>query len=210
MSLVVEYRVSGDPIKLSEVARAVPDASLEIERWRQLGDEVAWYVWVEAEDFGRVRDTMEGLPNAEDVTLLNDEGTVRLYSLRLDPIVDAPPLDLLEEGAITDGYVEPDGLHLTSRVSGRKVITGTWRYLRSHDIDVSVKRLTRASDDNGGGQMTDPQFDALMTAYEMGYFDEDERVTHEEIAEELGISRSSLSSRLRRAEREIVRKQLGE
>lgn len=210
MSLVVEYRVSGDPVELPEAAAAVPDATIDVERWRQLGDEVAWYLWVEAESFERVTDAFQGLSNVVDVTVLNDTGSVRLYSVRLTPNVDAPPLDLLEEGAVTEGSVEPDGLHLTSRVSGRKVITGTWRYLRSHGIEVSVKRLTRASDDETAGRMTGPQFDALMTAYEMGYFDADERVTHDDIAAELGISRSSLSSRLRRAERRIVREQLGE
>jgi len=44
---------------------------------------------------------------------------------------------------------------------------------------------------------------------EMGYFDESKRVTHSEIADELGISRSSLSERLRRAEHELVQERLG-
>jgi predicted DNA binding protein len=48
-----------------------------------------------------------------------------------------------------------------------------------------------------------------VTAYDMGYFDESANVTHRDIADELGIARSSLSSRLRRAERQLVRKQLG-
>jgi len=50
------------------------------------------------------------------------------------------------------------------------------------------------------GKLSDEQLEVLETAYQMGYFQVPQEVTAEEIASELGISRSTLSVRLRRVE----------
>ena len=50
------------------------------------------------------------------------------------------------------------------------------------------------------GKLSDQQLEVLETAYRMGYFKVPQEVTAEEIASELGISRSTLSERLRRVE----------
>jgi hypothetical protein len=143
------------------------------------------------------------------VTVVNDVGSVRLYRVSIHPNIEIPPDDMLADGTLTQGYIEPDCLRLTGRVSGRDVLTGVWNHLRERDIDVTVDSLRRAVDEDHDRRLTDSQFEALVTAYEMGYFDESKRVTHSEIADELGISRSSLSERLRRAEHELVQERLG-
>ncbi len=50
------------------------------------------------------------------------------------------------------------------------------------------------------GKLSKKQLIVLETAYQMGYFKVPQKVNAKEIAEELGISRSTLSERLRRAE----------
>jgi predicted DNA binding protein len=50
------------------------------------------------------------------------------------------------------------------------------------------------------GKLSDKQLEVLETAYKMGYFKVPQEVTAEEIANELDISRSTLSERLRRVE----------
>ena len=53
---------------------------------------------------------------------------------------------------------------------------------------------------NMSGKLSDKQLEVLETAYQMGYFRVPQEVTAEEIANELDISRSTLSERLRRVE----------
>ncbi|WP_420028719.1 helix-turn-helix domain-containing protein [Halorussus caseinilyticus] len=53
--------------------------------------------------------------------------------------------------------------------------------------------------------MTDRQYEALRTATEMGYFEVPCRVELEDIADALGVSRQSVSERLRRATEALVR-----
>lgn len=50
------------------------------------------------------------------------------------------------------------------------------------------------------GKLTERQIEVLETAYRMGYFEVPQRATSDEIAAELGISRSTLSERLRRSQ----------
>jgi predicted DNA binding protein len=50
------------------------------------------------------------------------------------------------------------------------------------------------------GKLSDNQLEVLETAYQLGYFKVPQEVTAEEIANELEISRSTLSERLRRVE----------
>ncbi|RXK49432.1 helix-turn-helix domain-containing protein [Halorientalis pallida] len=209
MSLVVDFRVSGDPIDITAVAAAHANVTFEIEQLNSSGELVDWYLWADGEDLDRVTDAFESLAHVEEVLVLNDAGALRLYRVSLRPNVSAPPDDLLERGVLTEGYVRPHCLELTARVTGRDVITGVWSYLRENGIDVAVDGLRRAGDDDLG-RLTDAQFEALATAYEMGYFDEPKGATHGEVADELGIARSSLSERLRRAERRLVQQQFGD
>jgi hypothetical protein len=54
------------------------------------------------------------------------------------------------------------------------------------------------------GKMTDRQLDLLRTAHESGLFDVPQRATEEDLAAELGISQSTVSERLHRAENRLL------
>ena len=58
------------------------------------------------------------------------------------------------------------------------------------------------------GDVTDPQREALKLAYEYGYFNTPREATLAEIAEELGISQQALGSRLRRANRRLIEREI--
>jgi predicted DNA binding protein len=52
--------------------------------------------------------------------------------------------------------------------------------------------------------LTETQREALVLAHERGYYDSPRETSLEEIADELGITQQSLSSRLRRGYRRLV------
>ena len=209
MSLVVEIEVSGRPIELTTAAAEHPSVDIEIERYRWDDGTIHWFLWVSGEQLDRVTEAFETLPSAVEVGLVSSGAGRRLYRVSMTGNVDDVPADILLDGALVSGQVRPDCLHLVGHVSGRDVLTGLWQFLRSNDIDVEVLRLSHATAEDDTGRLTEPQFEALVAAYEMGYFDESERVTQNEVATELGISRSSFSERLRRAQQHLVEEQLG-
>jgi predicted DNA binding protein len=56
--------------------------------------------------------------------------------------------------------------------------------------------------------ITPKQLDLLRAAYEEGYFDQPARITADKLAEKVGISRSTLSEHLRKAEYKLLRNSL--
>ncbi|QLG50190.1 helix-turn-helix domain-containing protein [Natrinema halophilum] len=209
MSLVVEYQINGPPITLPQAAAVVPESTLEIQNWHLDGGEIIWYVWATGDDASRITAAFTDVPNVVDVGVINELDDRGLFWVVMDLTLDEPPDDLCKQGTIIDARIRPDCLQFTSRVSGREYLRDVWEYFRSNDIDVTVLRLRQATETNEPrDQLTDAQFEALSTAYEMGYFDESERVTQADIAEELGISCSSVSARLRRAQHRLLEEQL--
>jgi predicted DNA binding protein len=210
MGLLVEVRVSGDAIAVTDVAAAVPGATLEIEQWRFGDERLHWFVWVQGGDRDAVGEEFAALASVTDVETVSDDDAVRLYRVSMVvPESARPPDRLLQSGAVLDAVIRRDGVHVTAQVSSRTVIKELWEFLGDHGLDLETKRLRGTVDGNDGGRLTDPQFEAVATAYEMGYFDESQRVTQSEIADELGISRPSVSERLRRAQQRLVEQRLG-
>lgn len=82
--------------------------------------------------------------------------------------------------------------------------------LPAEDLEIES---VRPADELGGpgdnGILTSTQLEALDAALEAGYYDIPRDVTLRELAERLGVSASSLSERIRRAEARLVQTHLG-
>ena len=70
---------------------------------------------------------------------------------------------------------------------------------------LTLRRLTRDREPEPPGEgLSDQQREALRLAYEMGYFEIPSRVSLGEIADELGVTASAVSERLRRAQTHLI------
>jgi predicted DNA binding protein len=78
-------------------------------------------------------------------------------------------------------------------------------YCQKNDIPIEITAVHAMLPIQGEGyELTDTQREALVLAYERGYFDSPRQASLEEIAEELDITQQSLSSRLRRGHRRLI------
>lgn len=81
-----------------------------------------------------------------------------------------------------------------------------------HGITLDLVTITpepSPSDDSSQDELTGRQREALTLAISRGYYESPRQVTAEELAEELDISQPSLSSLLRRGERQLLTSSLG-
>jgi DNA-binding CsgD family transcriptional regulator len=83
--------------------------------------------------------------------------------------------------------------------------------LRETFPEIDITRLVRDPDETAPetvlvdrGQLTDRQFEVLRTAYEMGYFERPKGANATDVADELGINRSTFSEHVSAAERKIL------
>jgi predicted DNA binding protein len=88
----------------------------------------------------------------------------------------------------------------------RKALNAVWEYADENDIRLDIIELYRNDDAGGQGSygLTDEQLAALTLAYERGYFDEPREVSLSEVADEIGLSSTAMSGRLRRGMRNLI------
>lgn len=78
------------------------------------------------------------------------------------------------------------------------------------DLEIeSVRPADELTGSGDNGILTPTQLEALDAALEAGYYDIPRDITLRDLAESLGVSASSLSERIRRAEARLVRTHLG-
>lgn len=88
----------------------------------------------------------------------------------------------------------------------REALNAIWEYAEKHDVRLDIIELYRNDDASGEGSfgLTDEQLAALQTAYERGYFDEPRGSSLNDVADEMGLSSTAMSGRLRRGMRNLI------
>jgi predicted DNA binding protein len=90
----------------------------------------------------------------------------------------------------------------------REALHDVWEYAREEGFDFEIIEFRRQGRTDpeypGGNAPTEEQREALLAAYEGGYFAEPRETSLEELAEELGISPTAVGGRLRRGMRSLV------
>jgi predicted DNA binding protein len=159
-----------------------------------------------------LRERAAAVHGVEGLQLIDSEGD-QLFRLSLS---SSSLGSLLAEsgGRLDDLSVDGDTLHLSvvlpSSVRAQSVVSR----LRSTCANVTLlaKREYDSDGDDGDllGPLTDRQREALLAAYEQGFFDWPREHTAEEVASTLGISRPTFTEHLRVAERTLLDALLGE
>jgi predicted DNA binding protein len=215
MGLVAEFDIGCEALPLVTVAAAVPESTLLLELQFNHGERPVFLVTVTGGSGGAVERALTDAADVREWTLVGRAGDTRRYQAlpafsleeqlgrHLDDLAD------LEALATTDAIIErievtPDGWRQTGWFADRdtfETLASFWQ----RNVDFRLRRLTRDGDPESPGEgLTDPQREALRTAYELGYFEIPRRTSLESVAAELDISASSASERLRRAQSYLI------
>lgn len=206
MATVMEFRLPVEEFPLGSVFERFPDAAIELERLIPHESLVIPYFWVrdvQTEDMVDAFEEHPGLVNVVKVDQVADEYLMkaeweRSYVGILSALADSNVVVL--EGTGTN-----EGWRFEVRSEDRADMSDLQSYCSDHDIPidiVSIHALLPVRDERFG--LTDTQREALVLAYERGYFDTPRTTSLSDIADDLDITQQSLSSRLRRGHRRLV------
>ena len=212
MVTVAEVDVDADSFPLGNVIENIPAARVILERVVPTDTGVVPYFWVQgvaAEDLLAV---FGDHPQVESTAVVDsvdeDEHLVRVvWTQEAHGIVWA-----LAEHEITllsgTGYEGRWRFQIRSENQG--AISSFMKTCREENIGVHLLGLH--SLDTGASvtptDLTDAQREALLLAFERGYFETPRRASLEDLADDLDISRQAFSSRLRRALHRVVANEL--
>lgn len=215
MGLVAEFEISCEALPLTGVATVVPEATIVLELQFNHGDRPPFLVTVTGGSQTEIENAFADAYDVGEWTVVGEAGDTRRYqvlpALSLEEQLGDHLDDLagLEALATAEAIIErievlPEGWRQTGWFADREAF-GKFSSYWQRNAGFHLCRLTRDGDSEPPGDgLTDRQHEALRTAYELGYFDIPRRASLEDVAADLGISASSVSERLRRAQTQLV------
>lgn len=208
MALVAQFTT---PVEIFAAGRALIDSpvdTLELERVVPTGDSVVPFVWAWGDDLDAYETRLAEDPNVDAVRGLADADGSRLYRVEWSNDRSDVIRELFElEFTLLSGVCTDDGWTFDFRFQSGDAAAEFRQRLAASDVSYDLARLTRGVGDTPHDSygLTPEQRDILAVAAEEGYFEEPRGVTLSVIADELDISLSAASGRLRRAHDALVR-----
>jgi predicted DNA binding protein len=151
--------------------------------------------------------------------MLDDDPTVKSYELvdwteqnGIYYIEHTPETKLIStvvtdvNGFLVHTETKGQGWLVRLLLPDREALNTIWEYTTENDISLEIIEIYGNSDTGGETSygLTDEQRIALRTAYENGYFGEPRDISLSEAAEEIGLSSTAMSGRLRRGMRNLI------
>lgn len=207
MATIATFSIPADAFPLGSIFTSLPDATVELDRLVPTSDAIFPYFWVSDVDLAAVKRAIETHEAIFSVTLVDDLGDIGLFRGQWNDEVDGivglinrSNLSLLTATGTRDEW------RFEFRAENAADITQFRRECVEHGLPIELARLYSLADRKTGRtyDLTDDQHEALVLAFEYGYFEEPREADLDEIAQELDISRQSLAGRLRRGYRNLV------
>jgi predicted DNA binding protein len=209
MSVIADFSISAEEFVLDHSVGTIPDIDLEVERMVAHSEEgLTPYFRVVAP--GRTIDRFEEVLHEDDsvadlVTLEAFEHE-RFYRAHwrngIDELIDA----LREtEGSVLYAVFEDGAWELRMLFADRESLS-SFHELVGEELSLDLVRVFERSNTATYGEfgLTDAQRDALVSAFDQGYFAVPKETSIEEVATGLDVSPQAVSQRLRRGHANLI------
>jgi predicted DNA binding protein len=196
---IVDITVPADSFELGRLLEELPGVHVELERIAPLRNSLLPLFWVSNVDEDRVIAILEESPLTDEVRYLTGDGERKLFEVRWS----------LEVNGLVQAMRDTD-----ARLLGGESVGKGWDFrlqFPKHDkldvfrdqcdengIPIVLRRIYHPRYPRDGNPMTAAQQEAVLAAYEQGYFEVPRKVSMNELAAAFEISDSAYSQRLRR------------
>lgn len=207
MSIEASFTTQRTEFPLETVFQQLDDATIELDRVVPTGAAVAPYFWISADDTGELTPDLSADEGVDEVTVIDqvDEQMFVCVDWNLD---HESVLTAIVNTDVTllSGIGDQEQWTFAVRASEQRQLSEFQTYCREHDIPIELTELHAVSSLRSDREfdLTDGQREALVMAYSRGYFDSPRDATQDDLAEDLGITRQAVSSRLQRGIRRLV------
>lgn len=208
MSVIARIAVPAEDFPLGRTLAAGSEIRVQLERVIPLGDATIPYLWIENESIEAIEAAIDADPNIEAVEVVDEVDAEALVRVDWQASPDGFLTTLAETDAVLlDGVGSDTSWEFQLRFAEHEDMATFYR--RCTDRGISV-RLDRVHDPTVPGDLgldfslTETQRETLLAANETGYFEVPRESTLVELAEDLGVSDTAASQRLRRGMATLV------
>lgn len=200
--IVTQLRLDHASLFLRPTLRRVPDVTVEPEYWTTVGTgRTLVFCSVYGDSFEAFETALETDPTVTDPVLADRYADRRIYRVALtDRAVPFVSRTADAGGRLLELTSSRDGWCVQLQFPSRDDLVAFNDACREREISVTVDHI-RLSDDEDDGvvALTEKQQELLAVAHEEGYFEVPRGISQDELADRLGVSKSAVSQRLRRA-----------
>lgn len=210
MATVMEFTSPVDEFPLGTVFENLPGVTVELERLIPDESLIIPYFWVRGAHASDIEAAFEAHRGVTNIRLIDDVDEEYLMRAEWNDEYYGLLSALAHANVVVlSGVGTKEGWQFEVRGETRDHIGEFRSDCQAHDIPIEITAVhSLLPVQEGGYELTDTQREALVLAYEMGYYDSPRAVSLEEVAAELDISQQSLSSRLRRGNRRLIQRTL--
>ncbi|WP_276253713.1 helix-turn-helix domain-containing protein [Halomontanus rarus] len=219
-SFVAELVVSHPDLPLTPTVRAVSETTITLEslpltRPERSGS-IAFYS-VTGADFRTFEMSLDDDHTVDEWHVTMEFEECNIYQVRLSSAAKFTTPEIADLGVRVLSIENGDrGWRFRLQASDKERLGAYWEYCRDQGVDFHLERLYRSGPratvgetDSLEAHLTDRQREVARTATRMGYFERD-GASAEEVAAELEISPSTLSTHLRRIMAKVFRHTFGD
>jgi predicted DNA binding protein len=208
MSITAKIHVRHDRLALIPTLRALDGVTIRViaQGNTDPGSDVFPFL-VEYGDRGAVEEALATDPTVERFDLVDwTDGTGIYYIRHADGTKLISTVVTEVNGFLMHTETRDGGWLVRLLLPDRAALKRVWDYANEHDISLEIIEIYGNEDAGGTASfgLTDEQRAALTLAYERGYFNEPRGVSLSEVADELNLSSTAVSGRLRRGLRNLV------
>ncbi|MES3517727.1 MAG: helix-turn-helix domain-containing protein [Natronomonas sp.] len=109
-------------------------------------------------------------------------------------------------GFVVHTETKDRGWFVQLHLPDRQALSTIWEYAETQGIRIDIIEIygDSGTDVDASYGLTEPQREALIVAFRNGYFDEPREMSLNEVAEEIGLSSTAMSGRMRRGMRNLI------
>lgn len=207
MSLFGEFQVPAHAFALHETLTALPDTRIEVERVVATDTLLTPYFWVSAVDFEAFETAVAADQSVQGLRQLDTFEETTLYRAEWTDNIESLVYASTQIGAvILDAIGTVDCWTLQMRFDSHDQLRAFQQHCTATGVEFELLRLHELSQPMSGEQygLTERQYDALRTAWELGYFETPKESTLDTVADSLDITQQSLSNLLRRGHHSLI------
>ena len=208
MSITATLHIEHDRLALVPTLQSLEDVSIKVITQENTNPGTAEFPFlVEYADRAEFERALDDDPTVDAYELIEWDETSGLY------YIEHAPETKLVSTAVSDanGFLvhtesEANGWLVRVLLPDRNALNTVWEYAIENDMSLDIVDIH--GNDDGGMQssygLTDEQRTALLMAYEKGYFVEPREMSLDALADELDLSSTAMSGRLRRGMRNLI------
>ena len=209
MSVTATLRIQPEDFALGQLIDSANGHQVELETMVPLGGRTLPFLWVENGDHEEFIDDLRAHPMVATIerTDTRDERTLYTVDWTSDP---DHVFDTLAElnAQILEARTTPSGWEFELRFLTHEALSAFQDHCRQTNTTLDIVRISQSGSDGDETGLTDSQRSTIALALLRGYYNVPRGCTAIELGDELGISDTAITQRLRRGEKTLLQRAL--